>query len=186
MSQKVGKQSPPQGAKGAAKGAESTRSKAESTAAKGQSFAEGEAARRPDAPRTFPEIIRTSTSDELSIPDPDGIVTGLIIDVQGLALGALGASSDVVFGDAKWEERNDGKRPQKFVIADFAANASIHTPIAKCGKNPLTVRAKACEFRDRAHMVWLSSGSAFVIKEADKWRASMFLSAGNIAILDSE
>lgn len=186
MSQVVDKPPSQQGRTDAKSGIDTGKSKAEKIAAKSQTFAEGEAARRPDAPRTFPEIIRASTSGELSIPDPDGVVTGLIIDVQGLAFGGMGWSDNVVIGDATWEERRDNKRPQKMVIANFATGASVYTPISKCGKNPLTVRAKACEFRDRSHLVWLSSGAAYVIKEADKWRASMFLSAGNIAILDSE
>ena len=136
----------------------------------------------PSAKREFPERFAHDQAMALAtLAAPDEVVTGLVLDVAGLALGS-GTARDAIVGEGVHEPRENGKEIRvQGSLASIPWTQLINPP--DVGKNPLRVRAKAIG-QHKKQEILLEATQSSLIEDADRWKGSGFLAAKRVAVSD--
>lgn len=110
----------------------------------------------------------------VTLPRPEDPVTGLVIDVTGLAFDR-GFDDRAHFGGAKRD-----KATRKLYI-DAIGGVNMNASLADMGPNALRVGAKAVEHpKGEAQKIHLDPSVAKFIEEANAWKQSWFLQQNKV------
>lgn len=138
--------------------------------------------------KCFPDLfVGGATDTGATVPNPNAKVTGVVIDVTGLAWDAPQASDlEASVGSLRRDTAN-----RKKLIWDDVATVQPTTDLAVAGANALRVRAAAARASSepgamvRKHII-LRPADMQLVREANAWLQSGFLEAGAVAVHEAE
>lgn len=123
----------------------------------------------PEGVNLAARFAKGSVPKDVTLPKPDEAVTGLIIDVTGLAFDR-GFFDSADFGGAKRDPAT------KKIYIDAVGGVNMHASLADMGANALRVPAKAVEHpKGGPQKIHLDASVASFIEEANAWKQSWFL-----------